>query len=40
MLQHGLKLLHSQKIILPASKSNWPDQELLEQRYQRFKEVI
>ncbi len=40
MLQHGLKLLHSQKIILPASKSNWPDQELLEQRYQRFKQAI
>ena len=40
MLQHGLKELHSQRIILPGSKNNWPDQELLDKRYQQFKQVI
>jgi putative restriction endonuclease len=40
MLQHGLKKLHSQRIILPGSKNNWPDQDLLDKRYQKFKQAI
>lgn len=40
MLQHGLIQLHSQRIILPGSKNDWPDQALLDKRYQKFKQAI
>ncbi|KAF1085134.1 hypothetical protein SPSYN_01270 [Sporotomaculum syntrophicum] len=39
MLRHGIQQLHDQKIILPKSKLLWPDQNRLEVRYNRFKEV-
>ncbi|WP_457653250.1 HNH endonuclease [Rhodocaloribacter sp.] len=37
MLQHGLKELHRQKIILPRRKELWPVRELLDVRYQQFR---
>ncbi len=40
MLQHGLKDLHKSKIILPASQILWPKRELIDIRYQKFKEAI
>lgn len=39
MLQHGLKELHRQRLILPGTKSNWPDKALLDRRYQQFKQI-
>ncbi len=39
MLRHGIQQLHDQKIILPKSKLLWPDQNRLEVRYKRFREV-
>jgi putative restriction endonuclease len=36
MLQHGIKELHDQRIILPHSRDAWPDREKLEYRYERF----
>lgn len=39
MLQHGLKDLHQKKIILPHQKGNWPDQALLDLRFQEFKKA-
>lgn len=36
MLQHGIKELHNQRIILPRSKNASPDPEKLEYRYERF----
>jgi putative restriction endonuclease len=40
MLQHGLKDLHKSKIILPSSQNLWPNRELIDRRYQKFKEAI
>jgi len=40
MLQHGLKALHSSRIILPRSQSQWPDRGLLEIRYGQFMSAI
>jgi putative restriction endonuclease len=37
MLQHGLKELDKQKIILPRRKDDWPKREYLDWKYQRFK---
>ncbi len=37
MLQHGLKELHGNKIILPKHKIDFPNKELLDIRYQRFR---
>ena len=37
MLKHGLQELHSQKIILPTRKKDWPDRERLEWRYEEFR---
>ena len=37
MLKHGLQELHGQKIILPKHKSDWPDRERLEWRYEEFR---
>lgn len=36
MLKYGLQELDKQKILLPKHKVDWPDQERLEYRYQRF----
>jgi len=36
MLIHGLQKLHDQQILLPRSARQWPDPELLSQRYTRF----
>ena len=40
MLQHGLKDLHKSKIILPSSQKLWPNRELINIRYQKFKKAI
>lgn len=37
MLQHALKGLHSNKIILPNHKREYPNKDFLDVRYQRFK---
>ena len=39
MLKHGIQQMHNQKIILPGDKTNWPDRERLEIRFNKFKEV-
>jgi len=39
MLRHGIQQLHDQQIILPKSRLLWPDQNRLEVRYNRFREV-
>ena len=39
MLLHGLKGLHNSHIVLPSSKVNWPKQEYLERRYQKFRDA-
>ena len=39
MLRHGIQQMHEQKIILPGNRSNWPDRERLEVRFNKFKEV-
>ena len=36
MLQHGLQELHSQKLIVPSRKKDWPDPERLEIRFKEF----
>jgi putative restriction endonuclease len=36
-LQHALQGLHSSKLVLPGSRPAWPRQDLLEERYERFK---
>jgi putative restriction endonuclease len=36
LLQVGLQALHDQKIILPADEKNWPAQDALAWRYERF----
>ena len=36
MLQYGLKGLHETKLILPSSKNNWPSQDSLAWKYDRF----
>lgn len=40
MLQHGLKELHTQRILLPRRKDLWPDRDLLDARYQRFRASV
>ena len=37
MLQHGLKELNGNKIVVPAKKIERPDKDFLEVRYQRFR---
>jgi hypothetical protein len=39
MLQHGIKELHAQQIVIPRDKQSRPDPLLLEKRYDRFKEA-
>ena len=36
ILQHGLKGLHKTKMILPRSRNQWPNQDALAWRYERF----
>lgn len=40
MLQHGLKGLHNQKIILPRKQELWPDRDFVDWRYQKFREAV
>lgn len=37
MLQHGIKELHGQRIILPGKPALWPNREFVDWRYQKFK---
>jgi putative restriction endonuclease len=39
MLLHGLQDLHGAKLILPATKNDWPNQGALEWRFERFRQV-
>lgn len=39
MLRHGLQGLHDSKIIVPRGKNLRPDPELLERRWERFKQI-
>lgn len=39
MLKHGIQELQDKKLILPRSKKAWPNQEFLEWRYEKFKNV-
>jgi putative restriction endonuclease len=36
-LQHALQGLHASKLVLPRSRPAWPRQDLLEERYERFR---
>ncbi|MBS3976253.1 MAG: HNH endonuclease [Syntrophomonadaceae bacterium] len=36
MLLYGIQQFHDKRIILPSSRTLWPDQEKLEMRYDRF----
>ena len=40
MLKHGIQALENQKIILPGSKSQWPDRERLSFRYSNFLSAV
>lgn len=33
MLQHGIKEMHGARLVLPRSRANWPDRDLLDERY-------
>ncbi|HUX33433.1 MAG TPA: HNH endonuclease [Gemmatimonadaceae bacterium] len=37
MLQHGLKEMHGQRLVLPHDRALWPDQSALEQRFDQFR---
>ena len=39
MLQHGLQEMHGRRLILPRSQEQWPDRELLDERFQLFTEA-
>ena len=36
-LMHALQGIHSNKITLPETRGAWPREDLLEERYERFK---
>ncbi|WP_419664171.1 HNH endonuclease [Desulfosarcina variabilis] len=40
MLKHGLQGMHNQQIIIPKTKSLRPSPDLLERRWERFKDFI
>ncbi len=40
MLKHGLQGMHGQKIVLPGRAHQYPDRELLEMRYGKFRKVV
>ncbi len=37
MLQHGLKEMHGQRLVLPHNRASWPDKSALEQRFAQFR---
>lgn len=37
VLEHGLKAMHDQRIILPRHRNDWPNPDLLEIQYERFR---
>lgn len=37
MLQHGLKAMHDQLIVVPRNQSNKPDRQYLERRFEKFR---
>ena len=37
MLRHGIQELHDHNLILPKSKTAWPDRDLLDWRYNKFR---
>jgi putative restriction endonuclease len=37
MLVHGIQDMHLKKIILPRYSHSWPNPELLERRYEKFR---
>ena len=39
MLQHGLQDMHGRRLILPKSQDQWPDPDLLDTRFQLFKDA-
>jgi hypothetical protein len=39
MLQHSIKELHAQQIVIPRDKQSRPDPLLLEKRFDKFKET-
>ncbi|MEX1013718.1 MAG: HNH endonuclease, partial [Candidatus Paceibacterota bacterium] len=40
MLRYGIQELHNHKLILPKSKNAWPNRELLDRRYSRFRDAV
>jgi putative restriction endonuclease len=40
MLRYGIQFLENEKLVLPRNKSNWPDKERLDLRYQDFLKAI
>lgn len=39
LLEHGLKGMHLSRLILPKSRSDWPNRDALDWRYQRFQQA-
>lgn len=40
MLKYGIQFLENEKLILPRNKSNWPDKDRLDLRYQGFLKAV
>ncbi|MBW2561072.1 MAG: hypothetical protein JRE40_09480 [Deltaproteobacteria bacterium] len=40
MLLHGLQGMHLKKITLPRSSNSWPNPDLLERRYEKFRVAV
>jgi len=40
MLLHGLQELHGRELILPKEQDDWPNEEYLDWRYERFKKAV
>ncbi len=39
-LIHALQGLHGERMALPKPRAAWPDRELLEERYERFRNAV
>ena len=39
MLKYGIQKMHEQKILLPSSKTDWPDKQKLELRFMKYQEA-
>lgn len=39
ILEHGLQALHNASVLLPSDEANWPSQDALEWRYDRFRKA-